>query len=135
MNSEKLIQKHEGFKNKPYRDTEGILTVGYGRNLEKGLSGYIINEMFQEDMEDVRSDCLKFNWYIKLTPARQAVIENMIFNLGFTRFSKFTNTIKAIEAKDYKTAAFEMLDSKWSDQVGARAQELATMMINDRFKE
>ena len=38
MNSELLIKKHEGKLNKPYYDSEGILTVGYGYNLEKGLS-------------------------------------------------------------------------------------------------
>ena len=28
------IKKHEGFKSKPYKDTKGKWTVGYGRNLD-----------------------------------------------------------------------------------------------------
>ena len=35
--SDKLIErvkKHEGFETKPYKDTVGKLTIGYGRNLE-----------------------------------------------------------------------------------------------------
>ena len=32
------------------------------------------------------------------------------------------------EVGDYETAAVEMLDSRWADQVGARATLLAEMM-------
>jgi len=133
MNSEDLIKKHEGKESIPYRDSVGVMTVGYGRNLEKGLSENIINALFAEDMIDVRDDCLKFDWYHNLTPVRQAVIENMIFNLGLTRFSKFKNMISALELRNYDGVAVEMLDSKWAKQVGYRATELSNMMKNNNW--
>ena len=131
MKSEDLIKTHEGRELKPYRDTVGVLTIGYGRNLEKGISEHIANELFKEDMVDVRSDCLKFEWFHDLSEVRQAVIENMVFNLGYTRFSKFKKTIKYIAASDFRLAAKEMLDSKWARQVGYRADELSHMMASN----
>jgi len=128
MNSKELIKKHEGLRLKPYKDTEGVLTIGYGRNLEKGISAHAAEFLFEEDMLDVRSDCLKFDWFHDLPPVRQAVIENMMFNLGINRFSGFKKMIKAIEDKDWHEASVQMLSSRWADQVGNRAIELANMM-------
>jgi len=128
MKSIELIKRHEGFRSKPYKDTEGVLTIAYGRNLEKGISDRIADAMFEEDMEDVYTDCHRFDWYGDLNPIRQAVIENMMFNLGFSRFSGFKKTIKLIEESDFDEAASEMLRSKWAAQVGNRSLELAEMM-------
>lgn len=133
MKSIELIRKHEGLRLKPYRDTEGILTVGYGRNLEKGISQRVADLLFEEDMNDVYHDCNKLDWYRRLTPARQAVIENMIFNLGYTKFRGFKKTIQYIKDKDFIGAGNEMLRSRWAEQVGNRSVELAQMMQSGVF--
>jgi lysozyme len=39
--------------------------------------------------------------------------------------------IAALEKQDYKTAAAEMLNSKWAKQVGQRASRLAQIMAQD----
>ncbi len=135
MNSTNLIKKHEGKRNTAYRDSLGILTVGYGRNLERPMSDEIIDAMFAEDMIDVRNDCLKFSWYHNLDQVRQAVIENMIFNLGYSRFSRFKNTIAYLSDENYAKAAVEMLDSKWAKQVGYRADELSKMILTGDWPE
>ena len=128
MNSKDLIKRHEGLRLDPYRDTVGVLTIGYGYNLEEGISQDVADHLFDESYLKVRRDCRKFLWFEHLCPARQAVIENMIFNLGLTRFSKFANTIRFIEEGDFKEAGDEMLRSKWARQVGYRSEELAQMM-------
>lgn len=126
--SEDLIKRHEGIMLKPYKDTEGILTIGYGFNLEEGITQEIADQLFSHSMQTVYSDALSFPWYSELSDVRRAVIENMIFNLGRARFSGFKMTIAAIERGDYAAAASEMLDSKWRWQVGPRAVELSKMM-------
>ena len=51
----------------------------------------------------------------------------MAFNLGWPRLSRFKNMIEALKAGDYGRAADEALDSKWADQVGTRAERIATV--------
>ena len=98
IKSEQLIKQDEGTKKKngkhiPYKCSAGVLTIGHGRNLEKGISDAAAEFLFQEDMDEVRGQCVKFSWFKDLTEARQAVIENMIFNLGLGTFLEFKNTI------------------------------------------
>ena len=60
----------------------------------------------------------------------QQVIVNMCFNMGAPRLSKFKKFIAGINAGDWDTAAVEMMDSRWANQVGVRAERL-----RDRIKD
>jgi len=123
-----LIKHHEGLRLKPYKDSVGILTVGYGRNLEKPITQAQADRYLHDDLIHVEEDLEKFEWYKPLDPVRQAVVQNMVFNLGITRFKHFKKTIYFIEQAKYGEAAVEMLDSKWGQQVGRRATQLSFMM-------
>lgn len=124
------LKMHEGFRSKVYKDTKGIMTIGYGHNLEaKGLSQRACDVIFEDDLADAIFDASKYAFYDKLNDARQAVVINMIFNLGSYRFGLFKKMIAALERGDYNDAAAEMLDSKWArEDVGERAVELANQM-------
>lgn len=122
------LKKHEGLELKPYHDTEGVLTVGYGRNLSEGITEEEAEILLMNDIEKAAKEAEKLPFFDSLNMARKAVIINMLFNLGLPRFLGFKKTIAAIEAQDFKAAAAEMLDSKWAQQVGARAEELAQQM-------
>ena len=65
-------------------------------------------------------------------PEVREIVTNMAFNLGRTKLRKFKDMLKAIKNKDYETASLEMMDSKWSAQVGDRAVNLAKRMRNVR---
>jgi lysozyme len=41
----------------------------------------------------------------------------------------------ALKESDFDTAAAELLDSRWSTQVGSRAQELATQIKTGKYQE
>ncbi len=121
--------RHEGLRLKPYEDSEGILTIGVGRNLEDvGLSDAEVMFLLGNDIEIVLRQCRTFPWWNSLNQERQDVIANMVFNLGLPRFKGFKKTIAFIEAGDYQSAAVEMLDSKWARQVKGRAVELSRRM-------
>jgi lysozyme len=62
-----------------------------------------------------------------LSDARQRVIVNMVFCLGWNigQFNKFK---LAVARRDWVWAAAEILDSAFARQTGARAQRLAQMM-------
>ena len=52
----------------------------------------------------------------------------MAFNLGYAGLLQFRQMWSALERHDYDEAARQMLDSRWAQQVGRRATELAAMM-------
>ena len=133
MNMDKLMDeliRDEGLRLKVYLDSEGIETIGVGRNLQKGITRDEAMFLLNNDIRFAIQEAMTFPWYEKLTEQRKRVIVNMIFNLGLTRFSGFKNTIRYLEMGDYEAASEEMLDSKWARQVGVRATRLSDMMRN-----
>ena len=130
MNIADLLIRHEGLRLKPYRDTVGKLTIGVGRNLDdvgitRDEARFLLeNDIARADVELRRS----FLWFPVRNRVRNAVLINMVFNLGISRFKRFKKLIAAIDSSDWDLAAKEMLDSKWAHQVGRRARELAKMM-------
>lgn len=124
-----LLIKHEGLRLKPYRDTQGKLTIGVGRNLDDvGISPGEAYHMLNNDIARAEDAAKQFLWYRSLTAGRQNVVISMIFNMGIGGFKTFERTILAISLGDYQLAAAEMLDSEWHRQVGKRAVELAQIM-------
>lgn len=125
------IKRHEGLRLKPYRDTVGKLTIGYGRNLEDaGLSPEEAEVLLRNDLFRCEAELREAlgETYEALSPARKAALLDMIYNLGKTRFLGFKKMIAALKAGDFARAAAEMLDSRWAAQVGQRAQFLAEKM-------
>jgi len=133
MISQSLIERvklHEGFRSTPYLDTVGVLTVGYGRNLEaqpfteQECAAWLIREL-----EDIAEEQLPTYGLLELdNKIRREVLVEMQFNLGETGLQRFRKMFLALAAKDFDTAAAEMLDSKWARQVGQRAVTLANLM-------
>lgn len=126
-----LLIRHEGLKLKPYKDTKGKLTIGVGRNLDdRGITEAEALELLFNDIHIcVREAEQNFKWFNEIDGQRKLVVISMIFNMGLPKFKGFVKTIEAIERRDYKEAAKEMLDSDWGRGPTAnRAQELAEMM-------
>lgn len=132
MNRELLrsqLERHEGLRLRVYQDTVGKATIGYGRNLDDvGISRDEADFMLDNDIEAVERQLETVDEYKSLDATRQSVIANLCFNLGFRGLMGFRRMWQAIGRKDYDSAAREMLDSRWSDQVGSRAVELAGIM-------
>jgi len=127
---DQLIIRHEGIRLKPYRDSMGLLTIGIGRNLDQvGISNDEALYLFANDKNKVIASCRgAFEWFDKLSPVRQMVVIDMVFNLGIEGFRKFQKTLAYIRAGRYAEASVEMLASEWAKQVGGRALELSDMM-------
>ena len=125
-----MLTKHEDLRLKPYRCTSGKLTIGVGRNLEDvGISNDEAAFLLDNDINRVFAELTKnVPSFGALDEVRQHVLMDMNFNLGLPRLLKFEKFLAAVEARDFVTAAREMLNSKWATQVGERAETLATMM-------
>jgi len=139
MPSEKLIEsvkRHEGWRSKAYQDTEGVWTVGYGRNLQElEISLELGTSWLRDDLrasEDYAESFPEFEFLDR--DARQDVFIEMIFNMGPSRVAGFKNMLAAIREQDWEEAAKEMLDSKWARQVGVRAKRLAERMRTGKYE-
>lgn len=88
----------------------------------------LANDIANEERELVRA----LPWVAKLDEVRQRVLIDMSFNLGIVGLLGFKNTLATIQEGNYQRAAAMMLDSRWAEQVGARAERLARMMATGK---
>lgn len=132
--TEAFIAAKEGYRSKPYRCTAGKLTIGYGWNLDAGITRAQALVIMRSQIDDIREALkAKFPWFTGLTEARQAVLISMGFQMGLAGLYGFANTLKFIGAGQYDRAAQNMLASKWARQTPARAREAAVMMQTGKF--
>ena len=136
MNRSRLtaqLKFDEGVKEYAYTDSEGYLTIGVGRLIDRTKGGKLsedeIEYLLDNDIDRIQNQTIRaFHWYNDLNDVRQEVILNMVFNLGLNGFKNFKLMIKALERHDFTEASREMLDSKWSRQVGNRSLRLSEAM-------
>ena len=137
MNIDKLtesLRKHEGLSLLPYEDTEGFLTIGFGTNLDAGISlkqAYALLEIKIAECEKELDRA--FPRWRDHNEARQNVLMEMQYNLGAPRLKKFVKMWAALDGGDYSLAALELLRSRWHEQVGQRARTLADQMQSGEF--
>ena len=144
MNIEALreqLKVDEGVKYEIYKDHLGYPTFGIGHLIteddpEHGepdgteISEDRVNEIFESDVAKFVSEAkILFPDLDELPDVAQQVIVNMAFNMGRPRLSKFKNFIAGVNDNDWVRAAEEMMDSRWADQVGARATRLRNLIL------
>jgi len=144
MNIESLreqLKVDEGVKYEIYKDHLGYPTFGIGHLITENdpehgepdgteISEDRVNEVFETDVAKFVSEAkILFPDLDDLPEVAQQVIVNMAFNMGRPRLSKFKNFIAGVNDRDWVRAAEEMMDSRWADQVGARAVRLRNLIL------
>lgn len=130
------LKRDEGLRLNPYKDSVGKVTIGYGRNLDDvGISQYEAEILLQHDLINA-SLALKtaLPWTDGLDDVRRGVLLNMSFNMGIHSLLEFKNTLALIQSGDFDKAADAMLESKWAEQTGARAQRLSVQMRSGEWQ-
>ncbi len=122
------LARDEGYRDKPYKDSVGILTIGYGHNLNIPMCKEALQVQLTHDIRVHLEECRGLPYWDTLDPVRRRVVCNMVFNLGMRRFLKFNRLNIALLNGNYNSAAVEMMDSKWFNQVGNRAERLVKTM-------
>lgn len=136
MNVRELIAGHEDIRLKPYYDTAKPpkLTIGVGRNLtDKGISHAEAMFMLDNDLAEARETSAKLPWFPALNEVRQAAVLDLIFNLGETKFMKFSQFRMAMSVKDYPWAGEELRDSLWYRQVQRRGPRIVSMILTGEW--
>ena len=135
-----MLKRHEGVETHAYECSEGKVTVGVGRNIDKeggiGLSDDEVDYLLQNDVERVIKElAAEYPWFTDLDDVRRDAMVDISFNLGATRLRLFKRALAAMEEGEYKVAATEFLDSKWAKQVGSRALELTDMISSGEYAD
>jgi lysozyme len=127
-----MLKRHEGVKSHVYLCSAGYETIGVGRNISKsgmGLSDDEVDYLLENDIVRVIKELSsEYPWFKDLDDVRKDAMIDISFNLGATRLRGFKRALAAMEVADYKMAAKEFLDSKWSRDVKGRATELCYMI-------
>ena len=144
MNIDQLrdtLKIDEGVKYEIYNDHLGYPTFGighlvvesdeeHGKPVGTPVSEDRVNSVFEKDVAIMIDEAKKiFPNLDELPEEAQQVIVNMTFNMGAPRLAKFKKFIAGVNAGDWNTAAIEMMDSRWANQVGNRA-----VRLRDRIK-
>ena len=125
----RYTKRYEGFCVMPYLCSTGHMTIGYGHNLENGISQEAAEFILQQDMTAAQTAVSRqFVGWNQLNEVRQFVLVDMCFNMGIGKLCGFKKMLAALKRGDYTAAANEMLSSRWAGQVGQRAKDLAQMM-------
>jgi lysozyme len=124
------INENESLRLLPYTDTTGHITIGWGTNLDAGITqaeaDYLRDNRILAAVETAQAQ----PWWPMVQdcdPRARAFIE-ILFNMGLAKFNEFTKAITAALQSDWQTCTAELLDSLWAHQVGARAETLASMV-------
>lgn len=134
MDKDKLIasiQLGEGLRLKPYVDSVGKITIGYGRNLtDKGISTDEADALLNNDIMVAFCEAEDEPWWPNVinNDARSRALVEMIFNMGLGRFHGFVNAIACLMNNDFTGAAANFMDSLWAKQVHDRAVRLTQMI-------
>ena len=127
----------EGVVYEVYLDHLGLPTVGighlilesdyeHGKEVGTMISVERCEELFMQDLKIAIEECTVLYgaaWFYFPEEVKEILV-NMLFNMGRPRLTQFKKMNGAIEAGDWKTAAVEGRDSRWYNQVGARAERL-----------
>lgn len=128
----KALKREEGFRSRVYHDTLGNLTIGYGTNLDVGIS-----ELEALALLVLRADAAKlwlekrYGWFKDLTDDRQRALLLMVYQLGPGGFVQFQKMIAALRLGKWDKAAAEALDSRWARQTPRRAGHVAKLLRGD----
>jgi len=132
-----MLKRHEGVRSTVYVCSAGYETIGVGRNISAtglGLSEDEVDYLLENDIERVIKELsTEYPWFNSLDDVRKDAMIDISFNLGATRLRGFKRALAAMEVADYKLAAKEFLDSKWSQEVKGRSHELASMIETGEY--
>lgn len=137
-----ILNYEEGFREKPYIDTEGYPTVGTGFLIgPKGasLSNYTftlpkeVSDTWLQSLVESRLKAMQANSVIRpalsaTEGARRDILISMGYQLGVTGLAGFKNTLAMVAAGNFSGAASGMLNSLWAKQTPNRARRHAEVM-------
>ncbi|MBD8165149.1 glycoside hydrolase family protein [Erwinia persicina] len=143
-----ILLFEEGYKERPYRDTEGFPTVGCGIKIGPAgaaLGNYLfavprkVGEVWmqavldRQNVEMLRQPAIQAALR-QCNPPRADVLCSMAYQLGTQGLTAFKQTLQRVADGDFAGAAASMLDSLWARQTPERARRHAEVMRSGTYE-
>jgi lysozyme len=134
------LKVDEGYRLKPYYCSNGYPTIGYGTKIgpkDAPLDMYVFSmpepaahAMLVATVDDVCDELIaKFPPIVRMPNVVQMVLICMAYQLGVSGLLGFKNTLRHMEARLFREAAKEMMNSKWARADSpARAKRMADLV-------
>ena len=127
------LMQEEGFRAHAYRDSAGVLTIGYGTNLAQGITepqGACLERVAAT--ADLQTFATLWPPYGAMPRPVQVELADMAYQLGPVRAHGFEKMLEHLAAGEWDAAADEALASKWNDETPARAERAAAVFRAQR---
>lgn len=125
------LQTEEGFRANSYRDTRGFLTIGYGFNVDAGITQAAAAALLSAQANEVHVKLMAYAWYAGLDSIRQSVCLDIAFNGGIGDLLHYPHMISAIQESDWETAAAECASN--DPALKGRYQVLSKIMLSGQL--
>ena len=110
-----FITKEEGLRNKAYKDSKGLWTIGVGHLIKPSEQHLLTTTLTDEQVEELLQSDLKWcseavenNVKVPLTQNQYDALYSLCFNIGETNFRKST-VLRKINENDLQGAADAIL--------------------------
>jgi GH24 family phage-related lysozyme (muramidase) len=129
-NIKQMVIANEGWKNKPYKDSRGLWTVGVGhligdgkklpKEYDREFSNQEIRILFEKDFAEHLKLAEKAPGWDKANEAGKAGLVDLTYNMGGYWYTKFKKAAALLGEGNFKGAADEFRNSAWYKQVKSR---------------
>ena len=145
----KLLNREEGFSDKPYYCSAGYPTIAHGIRIgpkgaplsqyqftvTKALAAVWLAEKVKETLDDMDNYANIRAAMEACNEPRKAVLISMAYQMGAEGLSKFDNTLKAVSEQRWGDAQAGMTASKWARQTPNRANRHAIQMLRGEWHQ
>ncbi|WP_053144002.1 glycoside hydrolase family protein [Erwinia billingiae] len=142
-----ILTYEEGYKDRPYIDTEGYPTVAcgivigpkdaplvnYQFTVPKTVGDIWMQKMLDDKIKQMNTRPSLVAALKQCNPARADVLYSMAYQLGVDGLAAFKNTLVMISNGNFDGAAEGMLSSLWARQTPQRARRLAQVMRSGTY--
>ena len=126
------VKAEEGRRLKPYKDIFGVWTIGFGINLDQGITPREADALSRIRLED-NFHRIASEWppYAGQPIGTQIALLDMDYQLGNHGVLSFHDMLGALKAGDCPAAKRAALDSVWARQTEGRAKEVTAILCED----
>lgn len=99
------LKIEEGFRGLKYVDSRGYTTIGYGLNVDSGITPFAAAALLTAQVQELHNALRTYTWYGNLDPARQSACLDIAFNEGLHQFvNGWPLLIAALQGQNWQVA-------------------------------